>query len=142
MHAVASDTSVRLASADTLCLGLASHMPLVLERACSWHLAHSDMWQLFRHATVMPRNPTLYPGREAVCTAARCVRVTLVLVSLQFIKLLRELKLRVKLRGAHERMAAQFPLTDELWLEWVADELETVRGAPDQHLTPLCTSDT
>ncbi len=51
----------------------------------------------------------------------------------QYINLLRELKLNVKLREAHEKMAAKFPLTDQLWQEWVEDELGAVRTQPRSH---------
>ncbi len=42
-------------------------------------------------------------------------------------ELLRQHKQHVQLREAHEHMAAHFPLSEQLWLEWVNDELGQVR---------------
>lgn len=44
----------------------------------------------------------------------------------QYINLLRQARLRTRLRSAHERMASLFPLTEQLWLDWINDELEMV----------------
>jgi len=45
---------------------------------------------------------------------------------MQYIGLLRQAKLRARLRSAYERMASLFPLTERLWVDWVNDELEQV----------------
>lgn len=45
---------------------------------------------------------------------------------LQYIKLLRDAKLRARLRTAHEAMAELFPLNEQQWLDWINDELEQV----------------
>lgn len=45
---------------------------------------------------------------------------------LQYIALLRKApSLRRRLRSAHEALASGFPLGEDLWLEWINDELET-----------------
>jgi hypothetical protein len=44
----------------------------------------------------------------------------------QYVELLRKCGLTTQLRAAHERMAALFPLSEQLWMEWVNDELAQV----------------
>ncbi|KAL6765001.1 hypothetical protein V8C86DRAFT_2467165 [Haematococcus lacustris] len=55
----------------------------------------------------------------------------------QYVTLLRQLKLRARLRAAHEAMASLFPLTEQLWLDWVNDELEQVKG--EEEVAYICT---
>ncbi len=52
-------------------------------------------------------------------------------VPLQYIEVLRKCKLNVQLRSAHERMSGLFPLSEQLWMEWVNDELAQVQSAED-----------
>ena len=42
---------------------------------------------------------------------------------LQYIGLLRKCNLRQKLRIAREAMHEHYPLTEQLWLEWIQDEM-------------------
>lgn len=49
----------------------------------------------------------------------------------QYISLLREAKLRARLRAAHEALAERFPLAPALWLAWVSDQLGCVDGPED-----------
>jgi hypothetical protein len=39
--------------------------------------------------------------------------------------------MRTRLREALGAMRAAFPLSESLWLDWVADELQAVGGAED-----------
>lgn len=48
------------------------------------------------------------------------------LCCLQLIDLLSQHKVRERLRNAREAFAAQFPLTEQLWLAWIADTLDEV----------------
>ena len=41
---------------------------------------------------------------------------------LQYVQLLRKLKMNSKLRTARQSMQQLYPLTEELWLEWLNDE--------------------
>ncbi|KAG2446465.1 hypothetical protein HYH02_008457 [Chlamydomonas schloesseri] len=51
---------------------------------------------------------------------------------LEYITLLRSTPgLRTRLHDAHEALAAKFPLSEELWLAWVNDELAAVNGPDD-----------
>ncbi|EFJ45259.1 hypothetical protein VOLCADRAFT_118442 [Volvox carteri f. nagariensis] len=51
---------------------------------------------------------------------------------LEYIALLRTAPgLRKRLRDAHEDLAARFPLSEELWLAWINDELSAVSGPED-----------
>jgi hypothetical protein len=49
----------------------------------------------------------------------------------QYIEVLRKCKLNVQLQSAHERMGSLFPLSEQLWTEWVNDELAQVQGPED-----------
>ncbi|KAF5828241.1 hypothetical protein DUNSADRAFT_17991 [Dunaliella salina] len=64
---------------------------------------------------------------------------------IEYIGLLRQAKLRARLRSAYERMASLFPMTEQLWLDWVNDELEQVRSEEDidriQHIFQQATQD-
>lgn len=48
------------------------------------------------------------------------------LCRLQLVDLLSQHKVRERLRNAREAFAAQFPLTEQLWLAWIADTLDEV----------------
>ena len=50
---------------------------------------------------------------------------------MQYVELLRKCGLGAQLRTAHERMADLFPLSEQLWMEWVNDELAQVAGVED-----------
>lgn len=50
------------------------------------------------------------------------------------IKCLRQSTEREKLRIARERMSKVFPLTEELWLQWIADEQMNDDDDDDDHL--------
>ncbi|KAG2484382.1 hypothetical protein HYH03_016798 [Edaphochlamys debaryana] len=51
---------------------------------------------------------------------------------LEYIELLRSTPgLRTRLRDAHEALAAAFPLSEELWMGWINDELSSVSGPED-----------
>ncbi|KAG2433859.1 hypothetical protein HXX76_008213 [Chlamydomonas incerta] len=51
---------------------------------------------------------------------------------LEYIALLRSTPgLKARLHDAHEALAAKFPLSEELWLAWVNDELAAVNGPED-----------
>ncbi|GAX74832.1 hypothetical protein CEUSTIGMA_g2278.t1 [Chlamydomonas eustigma] len=50
---------------------------------------------------------------------------------IKYIELLRTSNLRVQLRAAHERMSTLFPLSEQLWMEWVNDELAQVESLED-----------
>ena len=50
---------------------------------------------------------------------------------MQYVELLRKCNLTTQLRAAHERMAGLFPLSEQLWTEWVNDELAAVEGSED-----------
>lgn len=56
-------------------------------------------------------------------------------VPLQYIGVLRKCKMRERLRTARQAMQERFPLTDDLWLDWLADEREG--GAEPSHMTQL-----
>ena len=45
--------------------------------------------------------------------------------------LLRKTKLRERLHDAHEAMAAVFPLSAQLWSDWVNDEIERLAEPED-----------
>lgn len=45
---------------------------------------------------------------------------------LQFVDILSQNKVRERLRSARENFAAKFPLTEQLWLAWIADTLDEV----------------
>ena len=47
---------------------------------------------------------------------------------LQYVNLLRKCKLRGKLRTAREAMQQQYPLTEQLWLEWLQDEVASAKA--------------
>ncbi len=47
---------------------------------------------------------------------------------LQYVNLLRKCKLREKLRTARESMQEHYPLTEQLWLEWLHDEAVTAKS--------------
>lgn len=53
------------------------------------------------------------------------------LLPTQYLELLRKCQLHARLRAAHERMASIFPLSENLWTEWVNDELSQVKGPDD-----------
>lgn len=44
---------------------------------------------------------------------------------MQYIGVLRKCKLREKLRIAREAMHEQYPLTEQLWLNWIQDEMSS-----------------
>lgn len=48
---------------------------------------------------------------------------------MQFINLLRKVKMFSKLRSARESMQQQYPLTEELWLQWLSDETPAAKSA-------------
>lgn len=48
---------------------------------------------------------------------------------LQYIGVLRKCKLREKLRTAREAMHEHYPLTEQLWLEWLQDETSSAHSA-------------
>ncbi|GLC34775.1 hypothetical protein PLESTB_001162500 [Pleodorina starrii] len=51
---------------------------------------------------------------------------------LEYISLLRNTPgLRARLHDAHKALAARFPLSEELWLAWINDELASVSGPDD-----------
>lgn len=50
---------------------------------------------------------------------------------MQHISLLRQTSLRQRLREARSAMADLFPLTETMWSEWIADELEMVEDHAD-----------
>lgn len=50
---------------------------------------------------------------------------------LQLIEVLRRCGMRERLREARRSMHALFPLSEALWFDWVADELEAVEGLQD-----------
>jgi hypothetical protein len=88
-----------------------------------------------KHVEVRPNKP--FPWRWALhCMlivsgfSVDLLLLTWHLDAPQLINLLRELKLKTQLRRARERMAAMFPLNENIWLDWVADELEQVHGRP------------
>ena len=47
---------------------------------------------------------------------------------LQYVQLLRKLKMHSKLRTARQSMQQLYPLTEELWLEWLNDETTCLEG--------------
>ena len=49
----------------------------------------------------------------------RCI----LLCTMQYINLLRKCKMRERLRLAREAMHSRFPFSENLWLEWLQDEL-------------------
>lgn len=76
--------------------------------------------------------------RRAGCCCCACMQLLLraagrrsadpLFAPPQYIGLLRQARLKARLRSAHERMADLFPLSEQLWLDWVNDELEQVPG--------------
>lgn len=48
---------------------------------------------------------------------------------LQYIGVLRKCKLRERLRTARESMHEHYPLTEQLWLEWLKDEIDSAGSA-------------
>eukprot|EP00798_Chlamydomonas_sp_ICE-L_P021550 gene21550-28543_t len=50
---------------------------------------------------------------------------------IEYIALLRKCRLRERLCEAHEKMADHFPLSEQLWTEWVNDELKHVESTED-----------
>lgn len=50
---------------------------------------------------------------------------------MQFIALLRKNKLRQRLRAARQHLHELFPMSEQLWLDWVNDELEAVKDSSD-----------
>lgn len=51
---------------------------------------------------------------------------------LQYVNLLRQCKLREKLRTARESMQERYPLTEQLWLEWLQDEIALANNTAAQ----------
>ena len=49
----------------------------------------------------------------------------------QLIEVLRRCRMRERLREARRAMQARFPLTEALWAEWAADEIEAAQGPED-----------
>lgn len=47
----------------------------------------------------------------------------------QYIGVLRKCKLREKLKTAREAMNKHYPLTEQLWLEWLQDETSSADSA-------------
>jgi len=50
---------------------------------------------------------------------------------IQFIQVLRKCGMKERIREARRAMQAIFPLNESLWLDWIADELETVTSEED-----------
>jgi hypothetical protein len=48
--------------------------------------------------------------------------------------------LRERLRGARQRLHELFPMSDQLWLDWVNDELKQVKVGPGQETRSSCCS--
>ena len=53
------------------------------------------------------------------------------LAMLQYVNLLRKCNLREKLRIARESMQERYPLTEQLWLEWLHDEAVTASSVTE-----------
>lgn len=51
---------------------------------------------------------------------------------LQYVNILRQCKLREKLRTARESMQERYPLTEQLWLEWLQDEIALANNTAAQ----------
>ena len=49
----------------------------------------------------------------------------------QYIALLKKCKMAQRLKAARRSMQQLFPLTEEIWLEWLSDEQSAVRGTAD-----------
>ncbi|KAL4424967.1 hypothetical protein ABPG77_002852 [Micractinium sp. CCAP 211/92] len=49
----------------------------------------------------------------------------------QYIEVLRRCKMGARLREARQAMHAAFPLTEQLWFDWLSDEIEVISDADD-----------
>lgn len=70
-----------------------------------------DMELMMRLETDLQANPNLYDSH------------------VQYIGVLRKCKLRERLRTARESMHEHYPLTEQLWLEWLKDEIDSAGSA-------------
>lgn len=57
------------------------------------------------------------------------------LCALQYIDLLRKCKMTQRLKAARRAMQALFPLSEDIWLQWLADEQSAVKTP--QHVQAL-----
>lgn len=54
---------------------------------------------------------------------------------LQYIGVLRKCKLRERLRTAREAMHEHYPLTEQLWLDWLQDEIDSADSSAGKEQT-------
>lgn len=66
-------------------------------------------------------------------------------VRAQLINLLRRCKLKARLSDARQRMQKLFPLTEQLWLDWINDSMANIGSTEDvealKQLFQLATQD-
>ncbi|KAA6422191.1 MAG: hypothetical protein FRX49_07942 [Trebouxia sp. A1-2] len=96
---------------------MAAEAPLAMDLSTSGDSSESDfdeidaspedMDTIMQLETALQTNPNLYESH------------------VQYVNLLRKCKLREKLRTARESMQEHYPLTEQLWLEWLHDEAVT-----------------
>eukprot|EP00198_Chlamydomonas_reinhardtii_P004765 XP_001694101.1 predicted protein [Chlamydomonas reinhardtii] len=76
--------------------------------------------------------PEQKPATKAAKQEKPPAKETVAASKADYIALLRSTPgLRTRLHDAHEALAAKFPLSEELWLAWVNDELAAVNGPDD-----------
>lgn len=125
----------------------------------------SDMQQLMQLEADLKANPYVYdihlqvrhgsriqPPRPSPQTApARSSRVaplpphpswclppTVFPPAAQYVALLRKCKLHARAREARQAMHKLFPLNEQLWIEWIEDEMEAVKSPADlEHISHL-----
>ena len=88
---------------------------LVFETLASW----SNMYTTMQYYVSSTSQEHRY---NRLCVASSLSNA----VSLQLVQLLAQHKVHERLRSAREVFAAKFPLTEQLWLAWIADTLDEV----------------
>ena len=96
-----------------------------------------DMDLMMQLETDLQSNPNLYDSHVQVplyailevLRYAYLEEADLAEHVLQYIRVLRKCKLREKLRAAREAMHKHYPMTEQLWLEWLQDEMISSESA-------------
>lgn len=96
-----------------------------------------DMDLMMQLETDLQSNPNLYDSHVQVIlyailevfTSAGMEEANSSEHVLQYIRVLRKCKLREKLRAARKAMQEHYPLTEQLWLEWLQDEISSAESA-------------
>ena len=76
-------------------------------------ISEADMTLIMNLEAQLEQNPSLYDAY------------------VQFIDVLRRCKMKERLREARRAMQARYPLSEELWLDWITDELDNISSEED-----------